>query len=147
MEALIHHFTLLSDQALVDKTFDPSRIEDLMRLFEVDSYKAWAALESEQQQELEEAEDSLREAELELDRDMEWGMEEYRRTLEEMEKMEAAELKELEEKAENARRTGNLMEKAATIAAKRHIAAAMGSAAASMRSAWKTAAGNKVHPS
>lgn len=74
-------------------------------------------------------------------------MEEYRRTLEEMERMEAAELRELEEKAETARRTGNLMEKAATIAAKRHIAAAMGSAAASMRSAWKAAAGNKVHPS
>ena len=74
-------------------------------------------------------------------------MEEYRRTLEEMERMEAAELKELEEKAETARRTGNLLEKAATIAAKRHIAAAMGSAAASMRSACKTASGNKVHPS
>ncbi|XP_013607057.1 PREDICTED: uncharacterized protein LOC106313708 [Brassica oleracea var. oleracea] len=147
MEALIHHFTLLSDQALVDKTFDPATIEDLMRLFEVDSYKAWAALEAEQQQQLEAAEESIREAEAELDRDMEWGMEEYRRTLEEMERMEAAELKELEEKAETARRTGNLLEKAATIAAKRHIAAAMGSAAASMRSAWKTASGNKVHPS
>ncbi|XP_010547615.1 PREDICTED: eukaryotic translation initiation factor 3 subunit A [Tarenaya hassleriana] len=147
MDALISHFTLLSDQALTDRSFDPSTIEDLMRLFEIESYKAWAALEAEQQQELDDAEESLRQAEDCLDREMEMAMEEYRRTVEEMERMEAEELREIEEKAERARRGGNLMEKAATAAAKRYMAAAMNSAAASMRSAWKAASGNKVHPS
>ncbi|KAG8473036.1 hypothetical protein CXB51_034959 [Gossypium anomalum] len=46
MEALLSQFTFLSDQALQgNKNFDPSAMEDLMKLFEIESYKAWAALE------------------------------------------------------------------------------------------------------
>ncbi|MED6206982.1 hypothetical protein PIB30_031658 [Stylosanthes scabra] len=35
-----------------DKNFDSSTIEDLMKLFEIESYKAWAAAELEQQKEV-----------------------------------------------------------------------------------------------
>ncbi|KAK5803060.1 hypothetical protein PVK06_030700 [Gossypium arboreum] len=46
MEALLSQFTFLSDQALQgNKNFDPSAMEDLMKLFEIESYKVWAALE------------------------------------------------------------------------------------------------------
>ncbi|XP_052878888.1 ATP-dependent RNA helicase eIF4A-like [Gossypium arboreum] len=46
MEALLSQLTFLSDQALQgNKNFDPSAMEDLMKLFEIESYKAWAALE------------------------------------------------------------------------------------------------------
>ncbi|KAL4588482.1 hypothetical protein LXL04_001373 [Taraxacum kok-saghyz] len=63
MEALISQFTFLSDQALDDKNFDPSTIDDLMKLFELESYKSWAAMELEHETEVAEAEDSMKEAE------------------------------------------------------------------------------------
>ncbi|KAJ1405391.1 hypothetical protein SESBI_25940 [Sesbania bispinosa] len=60
MEALISQFTFLSDQALQDKDFDPSTIEeDLMKLFEIESYKAWASVELDQEKEVEETEVSM----------------------------------------------------------------------------------------
>ncbi|CAL1395627.1 unnamed protein product [Linum trigynum] len=40
-------FCLLAHELMRDKHFDPSKIEsDLMKLFELEAYKAWAALES-----------------------------------------------------------------------------------------------------
>ncbi|XVF45755.1 hypothetical protein PTKIN_Ptkin02bG0231700 [Pterospermum kingtungense] len=147
MEALLSQFTFLSDQAVQDKNFDPSTIEDLMKLFEIESYKAWAAMELEQEKEVEEAETTMHQAEDYLDSVMESAMDEYRRFEEEMERMAMAELKGLEETAEKARKMGNLMEKAATIASKKYIEAAVNSATASMKSAWKGLSSHKVHPS
>ncbi|XP_021286683.1 uncharacterized protein LOC110418314 [Herrania umbratica] len=147
MEALLSQFTFLSDQALQDKNFDPSTIEDLMKLFEIESYKAWAAMELEQEKEVKEAETTMQEAEDYLDSVMESAMDEFRRFEEEMERRSKAELNGLEETAERSRKMGNLMEKNATIASKKYIEAAVNSATASMKSAWKGLSSNKVHPS
>ena len=147
MEALFSQFTFLSDQALQDKNFDPSTIEDLMKLFEIESYKAWAAMELEQQKEAEEAEEDMEQAEEYLDSVMESAMDEFRRFEEEMERMCRDEMESLVETAEKARRMGNLMEKAASIASKKYIEAAVNSATASMKSAWKGLSSGKVHPS
>ncbi|PQQ09403.1 uncharacterized protein Pyn_38500 [Prunus yedoensis var. nudiflora] len=61
MEDLIAQFGFLSNQALQDKSFDPATIEDLMKLFEIEAYKSWAAVELEQQQEVEAAEVAMQE--------------------------------------------------------------------------------------
>lgn len=149
MEALISQFTFLSDQALQDKNFDPSTIEDLMRFFEIESYKAWAAMELEQEKEVEEAEKEMKETEDYLDSVMESAMEEFRRFEEEMNQTFMAEYSSLVNVAEKARKMGKSMEKAATVASKRYIEAAVNSATASMKSAMKTLSSNskKVHPS
>ncbi|KAG6651924.1 hypothetical protein CIPAW_06G147400 [Carya illinoinensis] len=144
MEALIYHFTLLSDQALQDKTFDPSTIEDLMKLFEIEAYKSWAAMEQEQQKEVEEAETELQQAEDYLDSVLESAMDEFRRFEAELESRSKAELKSLVETGEKARKMGNLMEKSATVASKRYMEAALNSATASMKSAWKGLSSKKA---
>ncbi|KAK2966646.1 hypothetical protein RJ640_002344 [Escallonia rubra] len=149
MESLIAHFTFLSDQSLHDNNFDPATIEDLMKLFEIESYKAWASLELEQDEQLQEAENSVQEAEDYLDSVMESAMEEFRRFEEEMERESNAELHSLVQVAEAARRMGKSVENAATFASKKYIEAALNSAGASMKSAMKTmsAKSKKVHPS
>ncbi|XP_054778992.1 uncharacterized protein LOC129286914 [Prosopis cineraria] len=147
MEALLSQFTFLSDQALQDRNFDPSTIEDLMKLFEIESYKAWAAMELEQEKEEEEAEDALQKAEDYLDSVMESAMDEFRSFELELERLEKSELDSLVHTAESARKMGRLMEKAASVASKRYIEAALNSATASMKSAWKGLSSGKVHPS
>lgn len=147
MEALLSQFTFLSDQALNDKTFDPSTIEDLMKLFEIESYKAWAAIELEHDQEVEEAEEAMDRAEEYLDSVMESAMDEFRSFEQELERMEREELDSLVETAEKARKMGRLMEKSASVASKKYIEAALNSATASMKSAWKGLSSGKVHPS
>ncbi|KAE8716918.1 transmembrane emp24 domain-containing protein p24delta3-like [Hibiscus syriacus] len=137
MEALLSQFTFLSDQALRDKNFDPSAMEDLMKLFEIESYKAWPATELEHE---EQAEITMQEAEDYLDSVMETAMDEFRRFEEEMERESRDEVDDLEDAAEEARRMGNLMEKGATIASNFYIEAAM-------KSAFKGLSTNKVHPS
>ncbi|PWA77189.1 hypothetical protein CTI12_AA229260 [Artemisia annua] len=149
MEALISHFTFLSDQSLHDKNFDPSTIEDLMRLFELESYNSWAAMELHLDQEVAEAENSMQEAEDYLDSAMEQAMEEFRRFEEEMEQESNKELQGLLSIGESARRLGKSMEKAASYASNKYVEAALNSATASMKSAMKSVAskGKKVHPS
>lgn len=147
MEALLSQFSILSDQALQDKNFDPSTIEDVMKLFEIESYRAWAAAELEQEKETEETEVEMQEAEEYLDSVMESAMDEFRRFEEEMERMSRAEMEGLVQTAESARKMGNLMEKAASIASNKYIEAALSSATASMKSAWKGISSGKVHPS
>lgn len=147
MEALMSQFTILSDLALNDKNFDPSEIEDLMRLFEIEAYKSWAAAELEAQEEEIEAEAALEEAEAALDSAMEMAMDEFRRFEEEADRMSREEYDKLVETAERARTMGNLMEKAANVASKKYVEAAINSATASMRSALKGLSSKKVHPS
>lgn len=147
MEDLIAQFSFLSNQALEDKSFDPSTIEDLMKLFEIEAYNSWAAVELQQQQQVVEAEASMQEAEDYLDSVMESAMDEFRRFEEEMERMSKDELDGLVKTAESARKMGRFMENAATLASKRYIEAALNSATASMKSAWKGISTNKVHPS
>lgn len=147
MEALLAQFTFLSNQALSDKNFDPSTIEELMKLFELEAYKSWASLELEQQKEVEEAEISMKEAEAYLDSVMDNAMEEFRLFEEELERTSMAEYDSLVQSAENARKMGRLMEKAATIASKKYIEAAMNSATSTMKKALKGISSKKVHPS
>ncbi|KAH7834843.1 hypothetical protein Vadar_020198 [Vaccinium darrowii] len=149
MEDLFSEFTYLSDQSHQNKNFDPSTIEDLMKLFEIEAYKSWAAMELDQQKEEQEAEDSVREAEDYLDSAMESAMAEFRRFEEEMDREAKEELLGLVQVGDSVWKMGKLMENAATIASMRYIEAAMNSAGASMKSAWKGISSNskKVHPS
>ncbi|KAI8532161.1 hypothetical protein RHMOL_Rhmol11G0192100 [Rhododendron molle] len=142
MEELISQFTFLSDQSLQDKNFDPSAIEDLMKLFELEAYKSWVAMELDQQKEEQEAVDSVKEAEEWLDSAMESAMAEFRRFEEEMDREAEEELRGLVQVGDSAWKLGKLMENAATVASKRYIEAAMNSAGASMRSAWKGISSN-----
>lgn len=150
MESLFAQFAILSEQALCDKNFDPYTIEDdLMKLFEVEAYKAWAAMELDQQKEVEEAENFMKEAEDHLNTAMEEAMDEFRRFEEEMNEMAKSEYDSLVSVAERARNMGKAMEKVATIAAKKYIETAVNSAGASMKSAFKAISSHskKVHPS
>uniref|UniRef100_A0A5B6ZIQ0 Maternal effect embryo arrest 9 n=1 Tax=Davidia involucrata TaxID=16924 RepID=A0A5B6ZIQ0_DAVIN len=149
MEDLLSQFTFLSDQALQDKNFDPYAIEDLMKLFEVEAYKAWAANELEQEKEVEEAENSMREAEDYLDSVMETAMDEFRRFEEELDGKSKAEMQDLVQVAESARKMGKSMENAANVASNKYVEAALNSATASMKTARKglSSNSNKVHPS
>ncbi|KAL8457757.1 hypothetical protein ACS0TY_035576 [Phlomoides rotata] len=78
MEALFSEFTFLSDEVLRDRSFDPSTIEDLMKFFEIEAYKAWANLELESQIEAQDAIDYMEESEDYLDFVMESAMAEIR---------------------------------------------------------------------
>lgn len=149
MEALFSEFSFLSDQALHDKRFDPSTIEDLMKLFEVEAYKAWANLELQSENEVQKAENYMNETEDYLDSVMDSAMEEFRRFEEEMDRESRAEHDGLVTVAENARKLGKNFEKAASFASKKYIEAAVNSATASMKSAVKSISSNsnKVHPS
>ena len=118
-----------------------------MKLFEIESYKAWAAAELEQEREVEEAEAGMQEAEDYLDSVMESAMDEFRRFEQELESMAKHEMEALVQTAERARKMGNLMEKGASVASKKYIEAALNSASASMKSAWKGLSSGKVHPS
>ncbi|PPR92590.1 hypothetical protein GOBAR_AA28081 [Gossypium barbadense] len=78
MEALLSQFTFLSDQALQgNKNFDPSAIEDLMKLFEIESYKAWAALELEEEKQVKRAEITMQQAEDYFDSVMETAVDKF----------------------------------------------------------------------
>ncbi|GMH06739.1 hypothetical protein Nepgr_008579 [Nepenthes gracilis] len=149
MEDLLYQFLFLSDQSLYDENFDPWMIEDLTRLFEIEAYNAWADMKLECAKEEEGAGDSMREAEEELKSAMESAMEEFRLFEEEMNRTAKAELRSLVQMGEVARKMGKSMEKAASIASKKYVEAALASATASMRSAWKRLSSSnfKVHPS
>ncbi|XP_011005728.1 PREDICTED: uncharacterized protein LOC105111934 [Populus euphratica] len=147
MEALLSQFTLLSNQACQDKNFDPSSIDNLMKLFETEAYNSWAAMELEQEMEVKQAEVAMQQAEDYLDTVMEDAIDEFRRFEVEMERMARNELESLEKTAESARNMGNLMEKAATVASTKYMEAALNSASASMNTAWKGLSAKKVHPS
>ncbi|KAE8721771.1 transmembrane emp24 domain-containing protein p24delta3-like [Hibiscus syriacus] len=112
-------------QALHDKNFDPSAIEDLMKLFEIESYKAWTAMDLEHEEQVKQAEITMQEAEDYLDSVMETAMDEFRRFEEEMERDSKDEADSLEDAAEKAWKMGNLMEKGATIASKLYVEATM----------------------
>ena len=147
MEALLSQFALLSSQACQDKNFDPSSIDDLLKLFEIEAYKSWAEMECEQVKEVRQAEVAMQQAEDYLDSVMEDAMDEFRRFEVEMERMARNELGDLEKTAESARNMGDLIEKAATIASTKYMEAALDSATASMKTASKGLSTKKVHPS
>lgn len=128
METLISQFTFFSSgQALLDKTFDPSTTEDLMKLFEIESYKAWVAVELEQEKEMEEAEVTMQQGEDHFDLVMESAIEEFRYFEQELERM--SKMDSLIEASENARKMGSLIWDNA--ASKRYIEDAVNSAIAS----------------
>lgn len=148
MEALFSEFAFLSDQALQDKNFDPSTIEDLMKLFELEAYKAWASQELDQENELAQSESYTKESEEYLDSAMEEAMAEFYRFEEEMDTLCKSEYSSLINVAESARKLGKNLEKVADFAATKYIEAAVGSATASMKSAAKAISNNskKIHP-
>lgn len=145
MEDLIAQFTFLSDQALHDKSYDPTGIEDLMKLFEVESYKSWAAMELSCTEQTGEAQNSIDEAEDCLESS---AMEEFPRF--EEERTSSTELKRLLQTSNAAHKVGCSMEKADIIASEKCVGATTSSAVASMRSALKglsSSTSQKVHPS
>lgn len=148
MDTLISEFNYLSDQSLNNKNFDPSTIEHLMHLFELESYKAWASLDQTFSEELQDSETSLVEAEEYLESAMDRAMREFEIFEEEMEREGEREFRGLVEVAEKARRVGRSMEKAASFASKKYVEAALNAAGNSMRSAVKAVTNaKKVHPS
>lgn len=74
----------------------------------------------------------MQQAEDYLDSVMEDAMDEFRRFKEGFDRMAEAELQDLVNKSDKARKMGSLMEKAAAVASKRYMEAAMNSATASM---------------
>ncbi|XP_073042092.1 uncharacterized protein [Primulina eburnea] len=148
MEALFSEFAFLSGQALQDKNFDPSTIEDLMKLFELEAYKAWASQELDHGNELARSESYIKESEEYLEEAMEEAMAEFERFEEEMDTLCKSEYSSLINVADSARKLGKNLEKAADFAATKYIEAAVGSATASMKSAAKTVSNNsnKIHP-
>lgn len=151
MEGLISQFTFLSDQSLTDKTFDPSVIDDdLMKLFEIESYNAWAAMELQHAAQFTSAQSAIDDAERYLDDVMESAMEEFRVFEEEMERELSKEERSLVAVAEKARRLGDRAEKTASFAANKYVEGVVTLAGASMKSAVRAIAvnsKNKVHPS
>ena len=146
MEDLMSQFTMLSDQALRDKNFDPSTIEDLMKFFEIEAHKSWAAMESELQKEAEDAVNAMAEAEAELEAAMDDAMEEFRRFEEETEREAMAEYRSLMGLGDASWKMGQIWEKSATGASNKYIEAALNSANNSMKSAAKGISNAKVHP-
>ncbi|KAL9234753.1 hypothetical protein vseg_009584 [Gypsophila vaccaria] len=157
MEDLIAQFSMLSNQALLDKNFDPSNIDDMMKLFEVEAYRSWAGMELECEAEAESAEKAMEEAEQELNSAMDSAMEEFRRLEENtmvkeavdecnyLEKEAMDEYYSLVGAAEASRKMAKSVEAAASVASNKYVEAALLSATNSMKSAWKKAI--KVHPS
>ncbi|KAK5812302.1 hypothetical protein PVK06_027730 [Gossypium arboreum] len=103
-------------------------MEDLMKLFEIESYKAWAALELEEEKQVKGAEITMQQAEDYFDSVMETAVDEFRRFEEEMECEAKAELSGVDDTAEKVKKIGDLMEKGANIASKLYVEAAMKSA-------------------
>ncbi|KAK9167615.1 hypothetical protein Scep_002806 [Stephania cephalantha] len=148
MEALLSQFSLLSTQALQDKNFDPSTIEDLMKLFELEPY--WASINHDLNREIEQSQMSMKEAEDYLDSVMANAMDEYRRFEEESDRTAEIELGKLNRTADGVFRVGRSVERAASMVSKKYFEAAVTSAMASVKSAKKglsSAASKKVHPS
>ncbi|KAH7865742.1 hypothetical protein Vadar_010611 [Vaccinium darrowii] len=143
MEDLFSQFTFLSDQALQSKTFDPSTIRDLMKLFELDSYKAWATMELDCDNELQKAEDYL-------DSCLENAMEEFQRFEDELDREVRDELRGLDRVAEYVWEMGKSMEKEVTAASNKYVEEAVKSAGGSVESGSKgnsSSSSNKFHPS
>ncbi|RWW84355.1 hypothetical protein BHE74_00007042 [Ensete ventricosum] len=67
MEALFSQLAFLADQALDDKNFDPSKIEQLLCLFEQETYASWAAAEAEHLKAADDAEEAMKDAENQLE--------------------------------------------------------------------------------
>ncbi|TYH06226.1 hypothetical protein ES288_A08G139900v1 [Gossypium darwinii] len=103
-------------------------MEDLMKLFETESYKAWAALELEEEKQVKGAEITMQQAEDYFDSVIETAVDEFRRFEEEMEREAKAELSGVDDTAEKVKKIGDLMEKGANIASKLYVEAAMKSA-------------------
>lgn len=155
MEALLSQFTLLANEACQDKNFDPSQIEDLMKLFEQEAYNSWAAMDAGVNVEYEDAQISMREAENYLDSFMNSAMKEFENSNKELNQKSEAELQKLVSTAEATKKVGESIGHAMTIGAKKYMDAALLAATASMK---KTSAGlgwgggglsktSKVHPS
>ncbi|XP_077250095.1 maternal effect embryo arrest 9 [Tasmannia lanceolata] len=148
MDALLSQFSFLAKQALQDKNFDPMRMEELMKLFDIEAYNSWAAMEVEGKKEAEEAEISMREAEEHLESLMDMAMEDFHSFNHEVEHTYKAELNSLVRTAKAVKKLGDSVGKSAAIASKKYIDAANLSAMASMKSAWNgfSITPSKVHP-
>ncbi|XP_058097191.1 uncharacterized protein LOC131242515 [Magnolia sinica] len=149
MEALLSQFSLLARQALEDKSFDPTRIEELMELFESEAYQSWAAMEAEGQKEVQEAEISMREAEDYLNSLMDTAMDDFERFSKELDRSSKAELSGLTRAADAVKKSGDLLGNSMTVASKKYMDAALLAATASMKTAWNgfSNTSSKVHPS
>ncbi|WOL08801.1 hypothetical protein Cni_G17554 [Canna indica] len=143
MEALFSQLSFLANQALDDKNFDPSKIEELLALFEQEAYGSWAAADAEHRKAADDAKVSMKEAEDYLDSLMEAAMADFRSSYDAADRTAAAELSSLERTADATQKVAKSLGSAATGASKKYMDAAMAAAVAAMKSAF---ASSKVHP-
>lgn len=144
MEALFSELSLLANQALVDENFDPTKIEELLGLFEQEAYASWSSVETEHQKAAQDATNSLKEAEDYLDSIMEAAMAEFWNSYDATEKASKEELSNLVHAADATWKMGQSLGAAVAGASEKYLDAAVPSAMATMKSAFAT---SKVHPS
>ncbi|KAI3859744.1 hypothetical protein MKW92_005407 [Papaver armeniacum] len=150
LENLLYEFFFLSDQACQNRSFDPSKIEDLMERFEIEPNNSFASMETQMKVECEEAENFMRDAEYEMNLAMEKAMEDFRTFEAEFDRMAKEDHDNLLRVANGTKKMGNSMENSATLASKKYMEASLASAKASMKSAWKgfsVKPAKKIHPS
>ncbi|KAH7678919.1 hypothetical protein IHE45_06G025400 [Dioscorea alata] len=137
METLFYELSILANQALDDQHFDPSKIEDLMALFEQEAYISSSSSELHH-------ETTMTKVENQLNALMDEAMEEYYKCCEEAERCCQEEMSALLDAAERAKKLGQSLSSAASILSKKYIDAARSSAVATMKSAFSSV--SKVHP-
>ncbi|ONK61393.1 uncharacterized protein A4U43_C08F29440 [Asparagus officinalis] len=131
MESLLSQLSLLANEALNDKNFDPSRIEQLLALFEYEARNSLSTVEAEHQKTAEEAEAEMKEAEAYLNSQLDDATDEFHRSCEEVER--SSEM-------------GRVIGSGVGRASDKYMDAALASAMASMKSAVDGAKLSKVHP-
>lgn len=131
MESLFSQLSLLANEALNDKNFDPSRIEQLLALFEHEAYNSLSTTEAERKKTAEEAEAEMKEAEAYLNSLLDDATGEFHRSCEEVERSSEME---------------RVIGSGAGRASEQYMDAALASAMASMKSAVDGAKLSKVHP-
>ncbi|XP_031491372.1 uncharacterized protein LOC116258382 [Nymphaea colorata] len=147
MDHLLSQFSLLSDEALTDKNFDPKRVEDLMAAFEQEAMASWAAMEAEADEMAREAEASLRAAEAQFESLIAQSMMELE-SLGRLHGSAMAEMRSLVNGAEAARKMGKYMMSAPSAASRKYADAAVASSA-TVKSAWvggDARQSGRIHP-
>ena len=123
-------------------------MERLLGLFEREALSSWSAAEAEHRREEQEAESWMKEAEGYLNSLLDAAMGDFNRSYDEIERSSEKELRGLVGSADAAQRMGQAVASAARGASEKYTDTALGSAMATVKSAFAAAAKiNKVHPS
>ena len=118
MDALFSQLSILANDALDNKDFNPSRIEELLQLFEYEARASLAAAEAEHQKAARKAEAAMKEAEDQLNSILDSASKDFR--------------------------CSSVKADSAAAASEKYMEAALASAMAAMKFAF---ASSKIHPS